>query len=212
VVSVDLNALRDSTTYSFSPSARVDALSMLSLQRVAASRQKVSMRYFTASRGQWGERVVHPYHLHFARGEWILIAFDEGRDMIRCFNIARVKDLEPRPEHFERQSGFEAKEYVRTMFFAEVGDEVFEVAVHFDEYQARYIGEREWHREQDPEPQSDGSLILKFPASGLQEVARWVLGYGRHARVLGPPELVSLVKSHVAELARLYAAPAHSIT
>jgi predicted DNA-binding transcriptional regulator YafY len=59
-ISVDLNALRDSTTYSFSPSARVDAETTLRLHRAGAARQKVQMRYYTASRGEWNERVVHP--------------------------------------------------------------------------------------------------------------------------------------------------------
>ena len=112
VLSVDLNALRDSTTFSFSPAARVDALTTLQLHRAAAARQKVKMRYYTASRGQWNERVVHPYHLFFARGDWILIAFDEDKAAIRCFNIARISRLDARSDHFERQSDFDAPQYL----------------------------------------------------------------------------------------------------
>lgn len=212
VVSVDLNALRDSTTYSFSPAARADALLMLALQRAAASRQKVQMRYYTASRGQWSERVVHPYHLHFARGEWILIAFDENQSAPRCFNIARISGLETLAKHFERRADFEAKEFVRTMFFAEAGEQTFQVEVRFDEYQTRYIRERVWHPEQELEPLPDGGALLRFPASGLHEIARWVLGYGRHAQVLEPPQLVTLVQSHIIELSQMYAEPADSTT
>ncbi len=204
VVSVDLNALRDSTTYSFSPAARADALLMLALQRAAAARQKVRMRYFTASRGQSSERVVHPYHLHFARGEWILIAFDENKGAVRCFNIARVLGHEPQSSHFERRSDFVAREFVRSMFFAEAGEQTFQVVVRFDAYQARYIRERAWHPDQVLEEHRDGGATLRFPASGLHEIARWVLGYGRHAQVVEPPELVVLVRSHIAELTQIY--------
>ena len=204
IVSVDLNALRDSTTYSFSPAARADALLMLALQRAAAARQKVAMRYFTAARGQWSERVVHPYHLHFARGEWILIAWDENKAAVRCFNIARIARLDAHNAHFEREHAFEAREFVRSMFFAEAGDETFEVAVQFDDYQARYIRERAWHPDQRLEELPHGGAMLRFPASGLNEIARWVLGYGRHAHVVGPPELLALVRSHIADLAQMY--------
>ncbi len=206
ILSVDLNALRDSTTYSFSPAARVDALITLQLHRAAASRHKVKIRYYTASRGQWGERVVHPHHLFFARGDWILIAFDEGKAAIRCFNIARVSRLDARSDHFERQSDFDAAAYVRAMFFAEAGDEKFQVAVRFDEYQARYIRERTWHPDQRLEPLPDGGAVLRFPAAGLSEVARWILGYGRHAQVVEPPQLRELVASHVRDLSRHYEA------
>jgi len=205
VVSVDLNALRDTTTYSFSPAARADALLMLALQRAAASRQKVRMRYFTASRGEWSERVVHPYHLHFARGEWILIAFDENQTAPRCFNIARISRLDPQNSHFLRQSDFDAREFVRSMFFAEAGTQIFEVVVRFDEYQARYIRERVWHPDQKLEELPDGGAILRFPASGLGEIARWVLGYGKHAQVLAPPELRAVMISHIEEMQRIYA-------
>ena len=204
-VSVDLNALRDSTSYNLSPAARVESEIYLQLQRATAARRKVRLRYFTATRGQWSVRVLHPYHLHFARGEWILIAHDENRGELRCFNIARIEDLTSCDEHFARDLAFDARQYVSEMFVAERGDELVEVAVKFDEYQARYIRERQYHPAQQPlEELDDGGLILRFPASGLNEIARWVLGYGRHAQVLEPPRLRALVSSHVAELARVY--------
>jgi predicted DNA-binding transcriptional regulator YafY len=203
-VSVDLNALRDSTTYSFSPAARVDAEITIQLHRAGASRQKVKIPNYTASRGEWSERVVHPYHLFFARGDWILIAFDENKSALRCFNIARISRLDARQDHFERQGDFDAAAYVRAMFFAEAGDEVFQVAVRFDEYQARYIGERTWHPDQKFESLPDGGAILRFPASGLNETARFVLGYGRHAQVLEPPQLRELVQFHLRDMMEMY--------
>ena len=204
-VSVDLNALRASTSYNLSPAARVESEVYLQLQRAAAARQKVRLRYFTATRGQWSQRTLHPYHLHFARGEWLLIAYDENRDALRCFNIARIEDLSACEQHFERDLGFDAQQYVEEMFVAERGEELVEVAVKFDEYQARYIRERTWHPQQKPpEEQDDGGLILRFPASGLNEIARWVMGYGRHAEVLEPPQLRQIVRDHLRELAQIY--------
>ena len=204
-VSVDLNALRDGTSYHLSPAARVESEVYLQLQRAVAARRKVRARYYTATRGQWSERTLHPYHLHFARGEWILIAHDENRDELRCFNIARFENLRDLTQSFRRDLGFDAKSYVAEMFVSERGARVVEVAVQFDEYQARYIREREYHPQQKPlQELGDGGLILRFPASGLNEIARWIMGYGCHARALEPPELRAIVSSHVEKMSEIY--------
>lgn len=204
-VSVDLNALRDGTSYHLSPAARVESEVYLQLQRAVAARHKVRARYYTATRGQWSERTLHPYHLHFARGEWILIAHDENRGELRCFNIARFQNLRDLSEHFRRDLSFDAKSYVAEMFVSERGEQLFEVAVQFDEYQARYIREREYHPQQKPlEELDDGGLILRFPASGLNEIARWIMGYGSHARALEPPELRAIIRSHVEKMNEIY--------
>jgi hypothetical protein len=40
--------------------------------------------------------------------------------------------------------------------------------------------------------------------SGLNDLKRWVLGYGQGARVLGPPELVRLVQGEIAGMQANY--------
>ena len=211
LISVDLNALRDGTSYSISPAARVDADLHAQLCRAQASRRKLRMRYFTASSGRTGERTIHPYHLYMARGEWILIAHDESKAAddtpIRCFNIARISRLTETDEHFCIAPTFDAERYVREMFTAERGAQLHQVEIEFDEYQARYIRERQFHPDQiieEHEPDKSGGLTLKFPASGLNEIARWVMGYGRHARVVAPLELREIVVAHITQLCEIY--------
>lgn len=211
IISVDLNALRDSTSYSPSPAASVDAGLHAQLCRSIAGRRKLRMNYFTASSGRQSERVIHPYHLYMARGEWILIAHDQSKSAddapIRCFNIARISGLQEligRETHFQIAPTFDAKQYVREMFTAERGDELHEVAIWFDAHQARYIRERIWHEDQTIEEGADGALTLHFRASGLGEVARWTLSYGKCARVVAPPQLRELVADHVRELSVIY--------
>lgn len=204
LVSVDLNTLRDATNYALSPAARADAQTCFDLRRAGAARQKLRIHYYTAGRNEWNERVIHPYHLHFARGEWILFAFDENRQKVRCFNIARISRLDFLTEHFLQLPDFNAEDMCRSMLWAEAGVQTFSIAIRFDEYQTRYIKERTWHPDQILEALPDGASIVSFPASGLPEVARWVLGYGKHAEVLEPPELRAIMAAHIEEMARIY--------
>ena len=57
---------------------------------------------------------------------------------------------------------------------------------------------------EEHKPDKTGGLTLQFPASGLNEIARWVMGYGRHAKVLAPPELREIVVAHIRELSESY--------
>lgn len=204
VVSIDLNALRGALSFSAPPAARVNAHTAMQLMRAEAARRKVSMLYNSASGGQTKWRVVHPYHLHLARGEWILLAFDEDRQELRSFNAHRIEQLQIQKVSFVRALDFDPEKSKREVLWAETGKCIHDVAVAFDAYQARYIRERSWHPEERVEEADGGGLTLYFPASGLQEVARWVMGYGKHARVMEPPELREIVASHVRELAQIY--------
>ena len=42
--------------------------------------------------------------------------------------------------------------------------------------------------------------------NSLEEVERWVLGFGRHAKVVGPRELVERVRGTAAEVVNAYGA------
>ena len=206
-ISVAANA---DNSFGLAPVAVVTGDVHLQLTRAAASRQKLRMSYSSLSSNTHKTRVIHPYQLHLARGEWLLIAYDESHatdaDPIRCFNIARIGELRVLDEHFTRDLNYDGEKYVAEMFWAERGAAVVEVAIRFDAHQARYIRERQWHISQSIEEHEDGGLTLRFPASGLNEIARWVMSYGRHAQVVAPAELRALVSSHVAEMAQIYGA------
>jgi predicted DNA-binding transcriptional regulator YafY len=50
----------------------------------------------------------------------------------------------------------------------------------------------------------DGSLVLQMTVRGMNDVKRWVLGYGQEAVVKSPPELVAMVKQEVEGMKQQY--------
>ena len=52
----------------------------------------------------------------------------------------------------------------------------------------------------------DGCVRLRFTARGLEEVTRWVMGYGANVKVLSPSELVERVATNLREAAERYEA------
>lgn len=63
----------------------------LALEEAIQGKHPVDMLYYTASRDQETQRVVHPYHLLNVGGEWYLIAYDLYREEIRQFALPRIR-------------------------------------------------------------------------------------------------------------------------
>jgi hypothetical protein len=95
---------------------------------------------------------------------------------------------------------FDREAHFASAFQHEVGGVPQEMVIWFDGATAPYIRERRWHPTQVIEEHEDGSLTLRFVVRGLNEVKRWVLFYGRGARVLGPPELVAIVREEIVQM------------
>lgn len=205
-VNVDLQTLGAHYTFSSPAMIVTDEATLLALHRAIVQRQTMRIGYYTASRDEHTERVIHPHHLHNIEGDWHLVAYDHLRQRLTTFNVGRIEHYELLEGHFVREADFDAQEWLRTMFQSERGgpDGGVEVAIRFDAYQARYIRERQWHPTQTLAELPDGRLILRFQGGGLGEIRRWVMRYGSHAEVLEPPELRAEVAKEAAQLAALY--------
>jgi predicted DNA-binding transcriptional regulator YafY len=176
-------------------------------QLLEASRasRRVWMSYYTASRNEESERVLDPYLLHIYRAtNPYVIGFCHKRQEIRWFRIDRIKKLRPLDETFKQDPNFEAKTYLEKIFQNEVGGHPVPVVIWFDATSAPYIRERRWHITQEIVEHSDGSLTLNLVTSGLNDLKRWVLGYGKGAVVKEPSELVALLKAEVEGMSKHY--------
>lgn len=193
--------------YSIRPgaSAKTPPETLLAIQQAIQARHPVDIVYFTASRGEENQRVIHPYHLFNMRGEWNLVAYDLLRQNIRQFALPRIRSWRIlKEEQFEPDAKFNPESYFRESFQAEHGDQIVEVVLLFDAYQARYMRERTLHSSQVIEEQPDGSIIMRFKTGALAEVQRQILGYGKHVKVLAPASLVVAIMNELRETLQLY--------
>ena len=167
--------------------------------------RKVWIRYYAASKNEQSERVIDPYLIDIYRGSNpYVIAFCNKRQDFRDFRIDRIKELKVLDESFDRDPNFNAEEYLANRFQYERGNQVSSVSIWFDPVTAPFIRERRWHPTQTIEEHTDGSLILCMEIPSLNELKRWLLGYGKGAIALEPPELVEMIKTEVEQLQKLY--------
>ncbi len=79
------------------------------------------------------------------------------------------------------------------MFSQADGRPTQKVRIRFTSFYAQSIREQYWHSTQRFVEQADGSVVLEMELAEFSLVSRWVLGFGRYAEVLQPPELRDMV-------------------
>lgn len=168
------------------------------LEEACRTRQSVQMTYYTASRDAVSERKLDPYVLHIYRGtNPYVIGYCHKRQEIRWFRVDRIQSLQILNERFVPDPTFDARDHLELIFQHEAGGVPLPVSIWFDPPTAPYIRERRWHPSQEIQEHRDGSLTLLMTVRGLNDLKRWVMGYGKGAVVKSPPELVQLIREEV---------------
>ncbi len=174
------------------------------LEQACQQKQRVWMRYGTPGKPV-SEREIDPYVLHFSRHNPYVTGWCHQRQALRWFRVDRIREIRLLNQRFEVNPNFDREAHFAFAFQHEVGGTPQAMAIWFDPATAPYIRERRWHPTQRLEEHADGSLTLHLVVRGLNEVKRWVLGYGQGARVLGPPELVAMVRGEIVQMNYNYA-------
>lgn len=165
--------------------------------------QLVTNFYYTKLGAEKAEvRKVYPLHLGEVDGGWYLIAHDLERCALRTFSLARMTRLKVSSNRFERPANFDGSDYLKQSFgiWNVAGDHAKHlVRVELKNYAARLAQERRWHPTQEISRLNlQGTRIeVRFEVGRLEEVLRWVLSFGSQGKVLGPPELVKMVKDEI---------------
>ena len=209
-VSIDIEALTiDPSEVSFGlPRLRGDEESVSTrfsaILDAISARRTVELRYYAASRNEETVRKVDPYHLRMEQGAWYVIGRCHTRGDLRIFALDRIRDLTVTSLAFTRPPDFSIESYLRHAWDLQKGPE-HRVVVEFDEEQSRWIRERTWQDGQKIAEKPDGGVVLELNVTGLEAIQRWIMSYGSHARVLGPPQLVDSIRREAEAVVRSYA-------
>jgi proteasome accessory factor B len=134
-------------------------------------------------------RRVQPYHLGCIENQWYLFGFDLARHQLRTFALPRMRKLRDTGAGFRRPADFSINKHLNDSFGVFTGKGRHRVRIWFDAFAARLVGERQWHPTQTLKPLRNGEMELIMTLGGLEEVERWILSWGEHARVLEPAAL-----------------------
>lgn len=150
-------------------------------------------------------RRVRPYHLGCLENQWYLFGEDLQRGQLRTFALPRMRKVRLTTKGFRRPADFSIAEILSGSFGVYSSGKKQRIRIEFDAFAARLVAERTWHESQRVREKADGSIILELELGGLQEIERWILSWGKHARVLAPSELASRIREEATAIAKLYA-------
>lgn len=168
------------------------------LQEATSKSRQVWISYYAATKNTKSERTIDPYFLNIYRGtNPYVVAYCYLRQAWRDFRIDRIQQLKVLDTTFTHDPNFDPQKYLEDRFQYESGDRLYDIEIWFDEVTAPFIRERRWHKSQEIVEQGNGSLLLKLKVSSLNDIKRWVMGYGKGARVRNPPELVQMMRDEI---------------
>jgi predicted DNA-binding transcriptional regulator YafY len=205
-VVVDVNALEDAITFAPEPVLDASPATLRRLASAATHRQTLHINYFSQRRAAQTERDIDVLLLHNHLGEWYAVSHDHETGEVRDFHAGRISSIINTRRSFTPPTDWDAEEYLRRGFGMFRGGKDVLVEVEFDQYQARYARERTFHLTQRRKELRDGRLRITFETTeaALEQVARWLLQYGEHARALRPAWLREMMREQLKRAAALY--------
>ncbi len=204
--SIRVNTSWIDTRYTFMHESftRIDASIWETVSNSLRLTRQLEMIHLKAGAEKAVKRIVDPYHIVNFRGEWYLVAFCHKRGEVIRFAMSRIKSATLLNSPYTIPADFDFNNFIGSGFGIMTEETEEAVSICFAKEQAPYIIERQWHRDQSIEENSDGSVILKFTTNSLFEVKRWVLSWGPGAEVLSPASLRKQVAEEATALCALY--------
>ncbi len=147
----------------------------------------VRFRYHARHRNEHDSatlRDANPYRLACVANTWYLVAYCHLRRDIRNFRLDRIADLELLPQNFQRPLDLENQ--LREHRQNQVGAIV--VCALFDREVMRWVREARSYYTVGEEETPEG-LRVTLRVRQESDVLQWLLGWGRHVRVLEPDTL-----------------------
>ena len=173
-------------------SGRVEPGLVSTLRQAAGQRRPVSILYRSLAGGRQTWRGVDPYETFHRDGSWYMAGRCHVHDEPRTFRLDRFADVKLLDGTFERP-GFNLDEFLQHTWAVYRGKVLYRIVIHFDAAVAPLLEQATHHPEEQVERLPDRSLQYTVQLSHLEEIARWILGFGGLARAVEPPALVELV-------------------
>ena len=171
------------------PSIRPEVVDVL--RRAILARRKVRVHHRARSRQDLRVHKVYPYGFLFGSRHY-LVAWSRPADRYLLYALPSIERVELLDEAYEADPEFDLRRFAENSFgvFQEPPVEAvwrFRPDVAADARKFRF------HPRQQMEEEPDGSLVVRFSAGGLLEMAWHLFTWGASVEVVSPPQLRELL-------------------
>jgi predicted DNA-binding transcriptional regulator YafY len=151
---------------------------------------------YKARKGPPAERTVAPHGLLLGVRRYLVARPAAGGGM-RHYRVDDIQAIQVLPQSFELDPAFDIRVHAERAFGSYVNeDEYGEVVWRFAPAAAAEARRYLFHPTQVLEDEPDGSLLVRFSASGHLEMCWHLYAWGDKVEVVSPPELREMVHPH----------------
>lgn len=168
---------------------------VVAIERAIDEGHSISMLYASLSSKKVAWRGVDPWALVHRSETWYLIGRCHLHDEPRTFRLDRIESVLPIGTSFMRPSRFSASEWFRASWGALAGGDGEECVIVFEPDVAPLIEHARFHDSEEKRQLPDGRLEYRARVAPLDEIARWICGFGGSARAVEPLALVDRVRA-----------------
>lgn len=194
----DAEALLEAQGFASRPGPRVapDLRTLGAITEALRAPWQLKITYVTAD-GTETERLLEPYGLLLGTRRYLVALPVGGDGRMRRFRLDRIRQAQITGQSFARDPAFDLAAFSSEAFgsyhsSAEYGP----VEWRFSPRAAPVARQFEFHPDQQLTEESDGSLTVRFSASGHLEMAWHLYQWGDQVEVIAPGPLRRLVETH----------------
>jgi predicted DNA-binding transcriptional regulator YafY len=195
----DAEAILEALGFACRPGPKVVANERLLSTIAAALRGPflISMTYGQDATSAETERLVEPYGLLLGTRKYLVGKIQGENDRLRHFRLDRIHAIKIQAQSFNRDPDFSLETHAARAFGSFQSDnEYSEVIWRFSPAAARNAREFLFHPAQEMAEEADGSLTVRFTASGHLEMAWHLYMWGDGVEVVAPDTLREMVEKH----------------
>jgi len=168
-----------------------------SVQWALLQRKQLAATYESPYEAKAVRLQLHPYRLCLVKQAWYLIARANDDTSPRTYRIARFKSLRMLDHPAQVPAEFDLQDFFGNAWAVYRGERRYEVGIKFFREVAKVVTETVWHHTQKVKRHRDGSVTLSFVVDGLEEITNWILTWAGRCRILGPPELIEIIRGRL---------------
>lgn len=207
----DLEALTEAEGLAMrpGPKPKINREHLRMLREAIITRRKVRLHYLYRGSRKRGSQTVHPYGFLYGNRHYLVAwsELDKAKDF-RNFALSNIERIEPLDDAFARKRDFSIAKYAERSFGVFQENPV-DVVWKFSPKAADDASEFSFHPSQEAKRLRDGSLVVRFRAGGLREMAWHLFTWGSEVEIIKPKRLASLLReqseaglAHLAQAAR----------
>ncbi|HHH76603.1 MAG TPA: WYL domain-containing protein, partial [Phycisphaerae bacterium] len=177
------------------------------------NQKAVKVIYHSASKGREVISEFHPYGMVLLHASLYCIGYLACYEEVRTLKVSRIKGLTSLSKTFEKPEDFSLAGHFHGAFGIFRADKKQKIRAEFTGWAATNLREIQWHPSQkilkdNGKGQAEGKgkgdscgqgpkVVATFNLGSTVEFKRWLLGFGKHARIVSPKSLANDLRDEI---------------